>query len=74
VTIDAALKARELGMTIVAGAPNIVQPDPLRECVRRRAVALDLRHPRRRLPRPSLLLAVQRLVDSRTLDLTGSGW
>ncbi|MBK6561336.1 alpha-D-ribose 1-methylphosphonate 5-triphosphate diphosphatase [Candidatus Amarobacter glycogenicus] len=71
VTIDAALKARELGMTIVAGAPNIVRGGSHSGNVSAvELVALGLcdilvadYHA------PSLLLAVQRLVDSRTLDL-----
>lgn len=71
VTIEAALRARELGMTIVAGAPNIVRGGSHSGNVSAaELVELGLcdilvadYHA------PSLILAVQRLVDTGVLDI-----
>jgi alpha-D-ribose 1-methylphosphonate 5-triphosphate diphosphatase len=71
VTIEAAIRARELGMTIVAGAPNIVRGGSHSGNVS----ALDLAS--RGLcdvlvadyHAPSLLLAAQRLVQTGAMDL-----
>jgi len=71
VTVEAAMRARELGMTIVAGAPNIVRGGSHSGNVSA-AELVDLRlcdilvadyHA------PSLLLAVQNLVESHGLPL-----